>query len=515
MATQSRKNLIDLKGAFPQTWVIQYANGPKGQLPKWADACLENNVGWGGPDIRQTDVINQPSLEPFLVGGNGSPGSYSHYWNYWNFSNVNGHIIGDNCAKGSAVQYEDYDFAVGFDQNYITGTEVLHLNYMFWLYNNTHETQIINYIKDKVNAYGTAGGLNTVAPGTPPDTSIPYVDETFDVSSFAQLDTKSSNESIRVSFDSTAQVGTRFIWGGYCPTSAASAANETQIYFQSSTRSFVFKWGAEVPRARGYTRFDTSTALTGKANASAVQVDASGAMGGTRLILSTCDKTPVDLAILIHNANGWYESSAVTLPLTRSVPQNSVVFPFSGPNAVSWKKCDPNDPGVQDMNEVDNAGEEDITYLDDIVHPILTAIDGMGIIIINAPAVVSSSSDIVISDMIIGRNVVQLPTPQNFTANKYIGQQRIDLSWDAVAGATGYHIYRSATNDPLTPSTQLTTTPVTTLTYSDATVDAGGVYYYMVRAVDSSTPVNESDTTAPVRVKAWLSSAAKKWDKFF
>ncbi len=168
-----RTIFVNARSCFSQTRLIQYANGPKSQLTKWADACIANNIGWGGPDIRPTDVIGNPGLEPFLVGSNSSPGTYAFYWNYWGWSNVNGHSIGNTCVKGSAVQTPDYDWTVGLQPNYTNATQVLHVNYMFWRYLTGHETDIINFVKGKVDANGVAGGLNTTVPTGEPTAPDP------------------------------------------------------------------------------------------------------------------------------------------------------------------------------------------------------------------------------------------------------------------------------------------------------------------------------------------------------
>jgi D-Tyr-tRNAtyr deacylase len=59
------------------------------------------------------------------------------------------------------------------------------------------------------------------------------------------------------------------------------------------------------------------------------------------------------------------------------------------------------------------------------------------------------------------------------------------LSWDrSTSSVTGYYVYRST--KPSGPYTQLNSAPESSPTYSDATVAAGQLYYYVVTAVDSS-----------------------------
>lgn len=173
---------IGMKTAFPDTRVIQYANFPKSQLPKYAYNCLLYNVGWGGPDIVQSDVVNNPDSAPSLVGSDGSPGTYAFYWDYWNFSGVHSALyqgstydltIGNRAVKGAAVQNMDYTWTPqGFANNYLNATQALHVNYLFWQaqFDSSHNTQIIDFVRTKVESDGPAGGVNQYIPG---DTTAP------------------------------------------------------------------------------------------------------------------------------------------------------------------------------------------------------------------------------------------------------------------------------------------------------------------------------------------------------
>lgn len=76
----------------------------------------------------------------------------------------------------------------------------------------------------------------------------------------------------------------------------------------------------------------------------------------------------------------------------------------------------------------------------------------------------------------------------------------VSLSWTASVstGVVGYKVYRATTSGG--PYTLLTSTPVTTTSYTDSSVAAGQTYYYVTTAVDASN--NESSysaqATAPV-----------------
>lgn len=77
-----------------------------------------------------------------------------------------------------------------------------------------------------------------------------------------------------------------------------------------------------------------------------------------------------------------------------------------------------------------------------------------------------------------------ISVPSNLTANG--GDSSINLSWNAVAGATGYNVKRSTT--PGGPYTQIASN-VTAVTYADEMVKNGTTYYYVITAI---TPGGES-----------------------
>jgi fibronectin type 3 domain-containing protein len=61
----------------------------------------------------------------------------------------------------------------------------------------------------------------------------------------------------------------------------------------------------------------------------------------------------------------------------------------------------------------------------------------------------------------------------------------VTLSWTASTSAvSGYNVYRSSVSGG--PYTKLNSSLVTTTSYTDATVQAGQTYYYVVTSVDSS-----------------------------
>ncbi|RAV22231.1 Kelch repeat-containing protein [Paenibacillus contaminans] len=87
----------------------------------------------------------------------------------------------------------------------------------------------------------------------------------------------------------------------------------------------------------------------------------------------------------------------------------------------------------------------------------------------------------------------QPAAPINLTATG--GNAKVDLSWSAVAGATGYNVKRSTTEGG--PYTTIAT-GVAGTTYTDTAVTNGTTYYYVVTAVNAggeSANSNEASAT--------------------
>jgi fibronectin type 3 domain-containing protein len=64
-------------------------------------------------------------------------------------------------------------------------------------------------------------------------------------------------------------------------------------------------------------------------------------------------------------------------------------------------------------------------------------------------------------------------------------QHSVDLTWTAsTSTVSGYNVYRSTVNG--SSYTKINSSLVTTLNYTDSTVQNGTTYYYVTTAVDSS-----------------------------
>ncbi len=78
---------------------------------------------------------------------------------------------------------------------------------------------------------------------------------------------------------------------------------------------------------------------------------------------------------------------------------------------------------------------------------------------------------------------VRPPAPATIDATDGMYSDRIQVSWSAVSGATGYELYRAASYD----GTKTKIVATSTTSYSDAAVTSGTLYYYWVKACSGST----------------------------
>jgi fibronectin type 3 domain-containing protein len=78
-------------------------------------------------------------------------------------------------------------------------------------------------------------------------------------------------------------------------------------------------------------------------------------------------------------------------------------------------------------------------------------------------------------------------------------QHSVALTWNAsTSTVAGYNVYRSTVSGG--PYTKINSTLVTTLTYTDSTVQSGTTYYYVTTAVDTNgnESVDSNETSAPI-----------------
>jgi len=88
-----------------------------------------------------------------------------------------------------------------------------------------------------------------------------------------------------------------------------------------------------------------------------------------------------------------------------------------------------------------------------------------------------------------------LSPPSGLTATA--GNAQVTLSWNAIAGATGYNVYSSTTSS-MTGFAKVNTAPVTPLSYVDMGLTNGTTYFYKVSSLDGSGEGSLSNSVSAV-----------------
>lgn len=103
-------------------------------------------------------------------------------------------------------------------------------------------------------------------------------------------------------------------------------------------------------------------------------------------------------------------------------------------------------------------------------------------------------------DQWINFTVTGLPAPTGLQTTS-VQSYSVGLAWNAVSGATGYHVYRNGV--------KLTSSPQTGTTFTDSNLQAGTAYTYAVTAVigggeSSQTTLNVTTAAAPMAYQVIL-----------
>jgi hypothetical protein len=136
-----------------------------------------------------------------------------------------------------------------------------------------------------------------------------------------------------------------------------------------------FQQGAK-KGSRLYTRFDKSTELIAGviANVSSEWLDISSL--DANLVFNISQSPAQQWAMIIRDDTTWWRSSALAIPENNWDSTRTASFNI---NQLSWHSSEQSDEGVLDMDQVNNGGEIDVSFVLEGT-PNLTKISGFGII---------------------------------------------------------------------------------------------------------------------------------------
>ncbi len=218
---------------------------------------------------------------------------------------------------------------------------------------------------DGRDAANSVVSLYTLTPALPAANYGSAV-ETFDVTGNQALDPAGNDNEVP-----KRPANVDYGWGGFNPgnnflnflqTATPPGVPDIQgVYFGQDTRD---------PGAHIYTLLDsTSSAAPFNTPGTALNLTEPGAKGSIRAWTSG----PTDLALLVRDGDGWYQSSSKSVSVMAVGTQD---YNFSGPGAVSWTQV----TGPADLDEVDNGGEGPVITAG-AGTPDLSNIIGMGAVI--------------------------------------------------------------------------------------------------------------------------------------
>ncbi len=221
------------------------------------------------------------------------------------------------------------------------------------------------------------------------------IEELFEVSSELEIDNGfSENETIRNSNT------TGFAWGGYSVGAAGADREFDSIVMgvpeptHGDLLGLAFYNDARVSDSFVYTRFDAESTGANK-NVPSQILDLSG--GDGRIILKVAfgpgalqTNPSTSMAVMIRDKDKWWQSDGIVL----SPHVRTGVYPFGGPDAVSWMWV-----GSVDIDDVDDGGELQLSEISTGT-PDFSNIEGMGIMILSAEG--PSNESIRITSMKIG-----------------------------------------------------------------------------------------------------------------
>jgi hypothetical protein len=202
------------------------------------------------------------------------------------------------------------------------------------------------------------------------------------------------------------------------------------------------------------------------------------------------DQAPEDLELIVHPSSDWvYQRFAAAVAAYAPLPVVPQVRATFGSDCTSfWERGYPALCAIEDYplkNPYYHRTTDRIETLDPDFVASVTA------------ATLAAAAD-------LAQPVGSPQTPSALTAESRGGSssltstKEVSLSWNGVAGASGYHVYRSTRSHRRYE--RVTASPVEATTYLDGPLDSGQRHFYVVTAVDAAG--RESNFSAESREDA-------------
>jgi two-component sensor histidine kinase len=291
-------------------------------------------------------------------------------------------------------------------------------------------------------------GTGTAALVSLSPTSLAFGNQSVGATSAAQSLTLSNAGNAALSITSLALTGTNasdFAQTNTCGSSVAASAN--------CTISVTFTPAASGSRT-------ASVSITDNASGSPQTVSLSGTGTGTAALVSL---SPTSLAFGNQSVGATSAAQTLTLRNAGNAALSITSLALTGSNA-------------SDFDQSNTCGSS------------LAAGANCTIAVMFTPSVTGSeAASLSIADNASG-------SPQTVSLSG-AGTHDVILTWGAstTPGVVGYNVYRGTTSGGPYP-TELNSSPINGTTYTDATVQAGQTYYYVVTAVASNGVTQSADS---------------------
>ncbi|MDP6934055.1 MAG: hypothetical protein QGG40_14115, partial [Myxococcota bacterium] len=162
-------------------------------------------------------------------------------------------------------------------------------------------------------------------------------------------------------------------WGGYSGNTDWGAVQQ----YTDWGGLCQFQNGAK-EGSRIYTRFDQGTDPVGEGASQPDAVYDLTTAGATLALGIAMAQEEQDWAVLVRDGEGWWQSSAISIPELSWDTDRVLYFPVAD---LSWTEVDATGDGAVDMDQVDDGGES-VLELGVRTDPDLCAVEGLGLVAI-------------------------------------------------------------------------------------------------------------------------------------